>query len=293
MLEPGVDVFCPDTLAHAVQVLAEVGPEARILAGGTDLMVALQRGLWRPGGFVLDISRLQSELRFIRREDGRLSLGALTTFADLARSNLVARLAPSLGEAARMVGAAQIQNRATLGGNIMNASPAGDSMPALIALDARVVVTSNEGPRTMPLFSFYQGYRQTVSKPSEILTEVRIPLREGAQDYFRKVAPRRAQAIAKVILAARAWDVCHEGEETRLGRVRIGVGSVAPTPLRLFETERVLEGGILTPALVEAACRRLETEISPIDDVRSTAVYRREVCRRLLEEFLARLLLDS
>ena len=159
---------------------------------------------------------------------------------------------------------------------------------------ARVVLTSNEGPRTLPLFSFYPAYRETVSKPSEILTEIRIPRQQSVtQDYFRKVAPRRAQAISKVILAARAWDLEATDVGTRLGSVRIGVGSVAPTPLRLFETERVLAGQILTPTLMATATRTLDTEISPIDDLRSTAEYRRLVCGRLLEEFLANLLLES
>ncbi|MFT7619331.1 MAG: CO/xanthine dehydrogenase FAD-binding subunit [Planctomycetota bacterium] len=289
-----IDALSPETLAVAVQALAEVGSEATVLAGGTDLMVALERGTWRPSGFILNISKLEPELRYIRVEDDELRIGALTSFADIVQSGILAVEAPSLVAAAKEIGAQQIQNRATIGGNIMNASPAGDSMPALLALDARVVLTSNEGPRTVPLFSFYSGYRETVSKPSELLTEVRISRRlRVTQDYFRKVAPRRAQAISKVILAARAWDLTATEEGTRLGSVRIGVGSVAPTPLRLFETERLLESEILTPALMAASTRMLETEISPIDDVRSTAEYRRQVCRRLLEEFLSNLLLES
>ncbi len=289
-----VEVFSPESLVSAVQVLAEAGAEARILAGGTDLMVALEKGLWRPQGFVLDISRLSAELRYIKVEEDEVRIGALTSFADIVTSPLLAVEAASLVAAAREIGAQQIQNRATIGGNIMNASPAGDSMPALLALDARVVLTSNEGPRTLPLFSFFPAYRETVAKPSELLTEVRITRRKRVtQDYFRKVAPRSAQAISKVILAARAWDMDASSEGSRLGSVRIGVGSVAPTPLRLFETERVLEGKVLTPSLMAAASRTLETEISPIDDIRSTAEYRRLVCCRLLEEFLANLLLES
>ncbi len=289
-----IEVFSPDTLSAAVQVLAEVGSEAHILAGGTDLMVALEKGFWQPKGFVLNISRIEPELRYIRMEEGDVCMGALTTFADIARSDLLKTETPSLVAAAREIGAQQIQNRATIGGNIMNASPAGDSMPPLLALDARVVLKSNEGPRTLPLFSFYPAYRETVSQPSELLTEVRIARRDGpTQDYFRKVAPRRAQAISKVILAARAWDVEETEEGPRIGSIRLGVGSVAPTPLRLFETERLLEKAVLTPSLMGAAGHMLETEISPIDDMRSTAEYRRQVCRRLLDEFLSNLLLES
>ncbi len=290
----GVEVLSPSSLREAVQALAEVGEEAILLAGGTDLMVAFQDVHKLPSGFILDLSGLASELRGIAVEGREIRIGALTTFDDILRSELLLREAEPLVAAAGDFGSVQIRNRATLGGNIMNGSPAADSLPALLALDAKVTLLSTEGPRSVPLYSFYADYRRPVAKPSELLVEVRVPLAPpGPVELFRKVAPRRAQAIAKVILAARAWDIRSEDSLVRIGELRLGAGSVAPTPMRLFETERILTSEPLSPRMVEDAVAVLRSEITPIDDLRSTAAYRRLVAGRILEDFLAALLLQS
>ena len=291
MTTKDIEVYSPQEVSEAVQVLAEAGPDATILAGGTDLMVALQKGQWRPQGFLLDVSGLEDELRYIVDSDSEIRIGALTTFSDIMNSELLAAQALPLVAAAREVGARQTQNRATLGGNVMNASPAGDSLPALLALGAGIVVTSNEGPRTLPLFSFYTGYRKTVAKPSELLTEIRIAKpREHSFDYFRKVGPRRAQAIAKVVFSAQATGFHVADDGPRINSLRLAIGSVAPFPMRLFETERLLVKEALSPAAGAAAVDILLSEITPIDDLRSTAAHRRLVAGRLLEDFLSALL---
>ncbi len=168
----------------------------------------------------------------------------------------------------------------------MNASPAADGIPPLLAAETHVVLTSSEGARRIPLFSFFKSYRATVAKPEELLTEIVLrPLPEGARWYFRKVAPRRAQAISKVVFAGRV-DRIRDGESWVVKTARLGIGAVAPHALRLFETERLLGGQPLTRRLVEDAVRTLRSEIAPIDDVRSTADYRRAVAGNMLRAFL-------
>ncbi|MCB9834297.1 MAG: FAD binding domain-containing protein [Planctomycetes bacterium] len=289
-----VEVLAPSSLREAVQVLAEVGAEAIPLAGGSDLMVAFRDVSKLPRGFVLDLLGLEPELRGIELVEDEVQIGALTTVDDILHSSLLAAEARPLVEAARCFGSTQIRNRATIGGNVMNGSPAADSLPALLALDARVTLLSSEGPRTVPLYSFYADYRRPVAKPSELLVSIRIARAPANPiESFRKVAARRAQAIAKVILAGRAWDVRAEEEGVRIGEIRLAAGSVGPTPMRLFETERILRSELLGPRLAAEAVAVLRSEITPIDDLRSTAAYRRLVAGRLLEDFLGSLLLQA
>lgn len=280
------EVFSPHSLEAAVQLLAEVKEPVRILAGGTDLMVEVETGRSELPGLVLDISRIR-DLRFVDEGDeGAIHIGPLVTFADVRRSALLREKAPALWQAAGLVGGEQIRNAATLGGNIMNASPAADGIPPLLAAETHVVLTSSEGSRRIPLFSFFKGYRTTVAKPEELLTEIVLqPLAEGAHAYFRKVAPRRAQAISKVVFAGRIH-VARDGAAAVLKTARLGIGAVAPHALRLFETERLLGAQVLTPRLIEDAVRTLRSEIAPIDDVRSTADYRRAVAGNMLRAFL-------
>jgi CO/xanthine dehydrogenase FAD-binding subunit len=208
-------------------------------------------------------------LRRIRMNGRTLSIGGLATYTDLIRSPLVRKRLPILAEASREVGGAQIQNRGTLGGNVINASPAGDTLPVLAAADAVLVLESAAGLRRVPFGAFYTGYRQSVRRPDELLVAVEIPEVPGRQ-WFRKVGTRAAQAISKVVMAA-----------VRAATPRVALGSVAPTVVRLPLTEAALaSGGTLADAR-----RALESEIHPIDDVRSTADYRRRVAGNLLEQF--------
>jgi CO/xanthine dehydrogenase FAD-binding subunit len=238
------------------------------MAGCTDLYVALNFGTLQEKRF-LDIWPLD-ELRGIKRRSSTVSIGALTTYTEIIRSPLVRRWLPMLVAAAREVGGVQIQNRGTLGGNVANASPAGDTLPVLAAADASIVLRSVEGIRRVPFSAFYTGYRRTVMKSGELIVAIEIPRVHGRQ-WFRKVGTRAAQAISKVVIAA------SDGEQPR-----IAFGSVAPTVVRARRTEAALARG----ASIEECERELITEISPIDDVRSTAEYRRRVAANLLREFL-------
>ena len=240
------------------------------LAGCTDLYVALNFGTLKDRRF-LNLRPLES-LRAIHARRDTLTIGALATFTDLVRSPLVRRRLPMLAAAAREVGGVQIQNRGTLGGNVANASPAGDSLPVLAAADAVVVLQSAAGTRRVPFAAFYTGYRQTVRRPDELIVAFEIPAVRGRQ-WFRKVGTRAAQAISKVVMA---------GVRDR-DRVRLAVGSVAPTVIRLPKTEATLAAG----GSRDAAHRALADEIAPIDDIRSSSTYRRRVAENLLDRFMA------
>ncbi len=237
------------------------------LAGATDLYVALNFGTLEGTRF-LDLWRLDP-LRRITRRDGVLSIGALATYTAIIRSRLVRQRLPMLVRAAREVGGLQIQNRGTLGGNVANASPAGDTLPVLAAAEAVVVLRSLQGERRVPMGHFYTGYRQSVRRPDELIVALEVPELDGTQ-WFRKVGTRAAQAISKVVMAA-----------VRGPEPRIALGSVAPTVVRLRRTERALASG----ATPDQAVATLREEIAPIDDLRSTADYRRDVAANLLRRF--------
>jgi CO/xanthine dehydrogenase FAD-binding subunit len=271
----------PARLEEAYAVLADAaGVPWRPLAGGTDLMVQMTGGIGEPPERILDIWALE-ELRGISVEDEALVIGALTTYTEIRRSSDVASLAPVLAEAAATIGAAQIQNRGTIGGNCINASPAGDALPVLLALDAELVLGSAGGERTVPAAEFWTGYRATARRDDELLVRVRIPLPEGRQARFRKIGTRRAQAISKVVMAL-AW----RPSGGAWADVRVALGSVAATPIRAAATEAVLEGAPPTRQTAEAAVAALTAELHPIDDVRSTADYRRAVAGRVLHRLI-------
>jgi CO/xanthine dehydrogenase FAD-binding subunit len=255
----------PRTLRDALRQLAAEPLEP--IAGCTDVYVGLQFGTARATRF-LDLWGLD-ELRGIRRAGTGVRVGALATYTDLIRSRLVQTRVPMLAAAAREVGGAQIQNRGTIGGNVANASPAGDTLPVLAAAGARIVLASQSGERAVPLTEFYTGYRATVRRADELIVAIEIPRIDGRQ-WWRKVGTRRAQAISKVMMAG-----------IRGGEVRIALGAVAPTVVLAPGAARVLsDGGTLAEA--QAALAR---EIAPIDDLRSTREYRRAVAVNLLARF--------
>lgn len=272
-------VQSPTTLADAYALLAS-GNGWQPIAGGTDLMVQITGELAPPPARVLDIWHI-AQLRGIDLDDGALVIGALTTYTDVRRSALCQDRLPALVQAAATIGAAQIQNRGTIGGNIINASPAGDTLPILLAADAELVLGSSAGERSVPATEFFPAYRSTARRPDELLLRVRIPLPAGRQVRFRKIGTRRAQAISKVVIAL-AWR-----EDGGVWRdVRLALGSVAATPIRARETERVLEGAAPRQTTADHAAETLAGEIAPIDDVRSTADYRRAVAARVLHRLL-------
>jgi CO/xanthine dehydrogenase FAD-binding subunit len=272
----------PRSLEEALAMLADGdGAPWRPVAGGTDLMVQLTGELGEPPARVIDLWGLD-ELRGITHDADAVTIGALTTYTELRQSSLVAELLPTLADAAATIGAAQIQNRGTLGGNAVNGSPAGDTLPLLLVLDAELVLVSSRGERTVAAAAFWPSYRTTARAEHELLARIRIPLVADRHVRFRKVGTRRAQAISKVVLAL-AW---RGTEGARWTDVRVALGSVAATPIRATATEAVLEGTTLDASAADRARTTLEGEISPIDDVRSTASYRRLVAGRVLHRLL-------
>jgi CO/xanthine dehydrogenase FAD-binding subunit len=256
----------PRSLRDALRMLREEGPLAP-LAGCTDLYVGLNFGTLSGRRF-LNIWGLDA-LRGIEVRGDVLRIGALATYSDIIRSADVRRRLPMMAAASREIGAVQIQNRGTIGGNIANGSPAGDMLPVLAVADALVELRSAEWTRKVPFSEFYTGYRASVRRSDELITAIEVPGVEGRQ-WFRKVGTRAAQSISKVVMAG-----------VRAECPRIALGSVAPTVVRARRTEDALAGG----ASMDEARAILQTEISPIDDIRSTAAYRREVAARLLAQF--------
>ena len=271
-------VVSPATLAEAYQLMAQ--GDYQPLAGGTDLMVQLEADVVEPPAAVLDLWRLD-DLRGVGYDGYDVSIGALTTFTELCKSPVIRARLPALEEAAATVGAAQIQNRGTIGGNICNASPAGDSLPVLLAIDATFDLGSAAGERTVPAHEFWTGYRQTALRDDELLLRIRFPVERARHTRFRKVGTRAAQAISKVVMA-----LSYRDDGSSWSDVRVALGSVAATTIRAHETEAVLEGHTPTEPVADEAAATLASEIQPIDDVRSTADYRRSVSARILHRLL-------
>ena len=278
-MPPEPPVVSPRTLAEAYQVLAAI--PHRPVAGGTDLLVQITGEIGEPPERVMNLWGLD-DLRGIRVDGDFLEIGALTTYTQIRRSHEVAEFLPSLAEAAATIGAAQIQNRGTLGGNAANASPAGDTLPILLAADAELVLGSGRGERTVPAAEFWPSYRQTALAPDELILRIRFPLAGQRRVRFRKVGTRRAQAISKVVMAL-AWQ---PGPEGTWREVRLALGSVAATPVLAPRTAAALEGATPTAEAADRAADALRDEIQPIDDVRSTADYRREVAARVLHRLI-------
>jgi xanthine dehydrogenase small subunit len=274
-------VASPRSLAEAYALLA--ADPHRPVAGGTDLLVQTTGELGEPPDRVLDIWHLD-ELRGIRVESNALVIGALSTYAERRRSPLIAEFLPAFADAAATIGAAQIQNRGTIGGNAMNASPAGDMLPLLLACDAQLVAGRADGERWIPAREFWPSYRQTALQPDELLLRISVPLASGRQVRYRKVGTRRAQAISKVVMAL-AWLADREPPGT-WHDVHLALGSVAATPVRAPATEAVLERVQPDEATADHAASTLASEIEPIDDVRSSADYRRAVAARVLHRLI-------
>jgi CO/xanthine dehydrogenase FAD-binding subunit len=278
---PAYELIVPRTLDEALALLRNEPGVWRPFAGGTDLMVLLEAGKLEHRKFFS--IRHFAELCGIDESDGRVRIGSLTSYTDVRRSEVLGRHFPMLGQAARETGGIAIQNRGTVGGNIANASPAADTPPALLAYGAEVELVSAAGTRRVPYAEFHIGYKRTVMRTDELIAAVLLPRpSEGARHFYRKVGTRRAQAISKVCFAALA-----EVAGDTLGTVRVALGSVAPIVLRCHKTEGVLSGQRLDAGLLKSAAAELAREITPIDDVRSTARYRTRVAQNLMVEFLS------
>ncbi|HKZ02457.1 MAG TPA: xanthine dehydrogenase family protein subunit M [Pyrinomonadaceae bacterium] len=277
---PEYNLITPASLDQALELLAQGPGRWKAFAGGTDLMVLLEAGKLPHRNYV-NISSL-SELRGVNVMDEWVQVGGLATYSEIQAHRLLADEFPLLCQAASETGGLAIQNRGTIGGNIVNASPAADSPPALLAYDAQLELLSVRGKRNVPYSQFHLGYKRIDLRDDELLASVHLP-RSGQKlaQYYKKVGTRRAQAISKVCLAAVAAVT-----KGAIVQVRIAIGSVAPIPLRCIATEELLRGKQLDLALMESAKAELGQEIMPITDVRSTKEYRLRVTQNLLEEFL-------
>jgi len=280
---PAYQLVTPQSLSEALAIVASDGGEWKPFAGGTDLMVLLEAGKLLHKNYV-NIWRL-NELRGIEVTRDKITLGALTTYSEVQANEILRDEFPMLCQAAKETGGIAIQNRGTLGGNIVNASPAADSPPALLAYDAELLLVSKQGDRTIPYSSFHRGYKQMDIRPGELVRAIRLPRSTKAlTHYYRKVGTRKAQAISKVCFAAIGRAINNHSQG-----VRIALGSVAPIPLRCARTESLINDRLLDAGTIAAAKQMLVNEIVPIDDLRSTNAYRSRVAVNLLEDFLTQL----
>ena len=284
---PSYQLISPPNLSEALDVLARDDNRWKPFAGGTDLMVLLEAGKLPHQNYV-NIWNLP-ELRGIEVTDSHVTLGALTTYTEVQDHATLQKEFPMLCQAASETGGLAIQNRGTLGGNIVNASPAADSPPALLVYDAELELVSAKGSRTIPYHSFHTDYKQMNIRPDELLRAIRLPrTTKELTHYYRKVGTRKAQAISKVCFAAVA-----SMNANRIDEIRIALGSVAPIPIRCVKTESVLRDQAPDSNTLSAARAALTAEIAPIDDVRSTRNYRLNVSLNLLDDFLGQLMRKS
>ena len=269
------------TLDDALAILASAPGEWTPFAGGTDLMVLLEAGTLPARRFV-DLWNID-ELRRIERSSDGVAIGSLATYTDLLQSPVLAAEFPLVCAAARETGAVAIQNRGTVGGNIANASPAADLPPALLVYDAELELASVRGRRRVRYDGFHTAYKQMDLAPDELIVSVHLPKSTTfSKQAYRKVGTRRAQAISKICFAAAAFS-----NADGVGDIRIALGSVAPTVVRARAAEAILRGRAPDAQTIAAAREALRSDLSPIDDIRSTAEYRLKVAGNLLEEFLS------
>lgn len=273
------DFKSPDTLAEACRLLAVTG--SRPIAGGTDVIPQLRDGRFQAATLV-DLGHVRG-LSTVERVNGEIAIGSLTTYTTMLNAPLLQAHAPFLAQVSGVVGGVQTQNRGTLGGNVANASPAGDTLPVLLALDAAVDLISEAGERSLPLADFLRGPGQTALRPGEIIRRVRFaPLPQGAGSLFLRLGNRRGMLIS-VVSAALVLQIADGGV---VRDCRIALGAVAPTAIRCREAEAILLGRRVDTALIEEAAALAAATCRPIDDVRASAAYRRHGVRVLVRRGL-------
>jgi carbon-monoxide dehydrogenase medium subunit len=264
----------PTSTKEAVALLAEHGDRAKVLAGGTDLIVDLKH---KPGNvqLLVDVTAIP-ELRGIEETDEGLRIGSMARYGEIMTHPLCLELTPEIVAASHTVGAVQTRNLGTIGGNLVTCVPSADSAPALLVLDAEVTVAGTDGNRRMPLQDFFIGPRKTCLKPHELLVDIRIPKANlGKPSLFLKFGLRKGQALALVNVAAALW----LDDKKQIAEPRIAIGAVAPTPIRAQKAEAHLVGKKPTDELLQEAAEIAVTECKPIDDFRASANYRRQLVR--------------
>jgi CO/xanthine dehydrogenase FAD-binding subunit len=274
-------VLSPRSAAEAVRLLAK-NPGAVPLAGGTDLMVGWNMGLLN-GRTVVDLARV-ADWKKIKANKGAVLIGSLVTHSEIQKHPIVRARFPLLVQACSTVGAAQIQNRGTLGGNVANASPAGDTFPPLSVYEARVHCVGPAGRRVVSIHQIFAGVKKTSLKPGELIEAIELPFlaKPPTRGVFRKVGTRAAQSISKTMFAGLLW----LRPDGTVADVRLAFGSLAPTVKRLRSAEAFLSGKRLDEPVISRAGGLLSSDVSPIDDIRSTRDYRAAVSKNLLVRFL-------
>lgn len=282
MILPEFEYCAPETIEEVFELLNDKGAGAKVLAGGTDLLVKMKHGLIKPQ-LLVSLKKIK-QLKGIRRDSNQgIVIGATTTHNELVFSQLLNETFPSVAAAARQIGANQIRNLGTIGGNLCNAVPSADLPPILIALGANVKVISRSGERVIPVEKFFVGPNQTVLAQDELLTEIIIPVQGFTGSAYLKFGLRRSGALAVVGIAVAVrmeGDVCAD--------VRIALGAVAPTPIRAFEAENVLRGQKVSDDLFERAGQYAAAASRPISDHRASAEYRRHLVGVLTKRALAK-----
>lgn len=275
-----MEIFTPTKLKELFELKSRYS-DAIILSGGTDLLAQWHNSKITPQ-YVISISAIK-ELSFIREDKNIVEIGSATIHSEIKSSKTILKTLPILSYAASTIGAPAIRNMGTIGGNIANASPAADLPPVLLVYDATLLLASGSGNRELKLSEFYRGYKLTALKPDEIIYSVKIPLPPvDCHINFYKLGTRRAQSIAKVSLAGLI-----KKDKKGIYTIRLSGGSVAPTPIRLYETEKFLQGKTLTRSVISNACDIMLKYLKPITDVRSTEEYRRFALKNLLIKFLS------
>jgi xanthine dehydrogenase FAD-binding subunit len=280
-----IDVINPNSVPECLEILASNKGEYRLIAGGTDAVVRMKDGKWRPSVWI-NIKDIQS-LSFIKQVENEIHIGPLATHTNLIRSELLREKADLIVVAARQVGATQIQNMGTIGGNMGTASPAGDLIPPLYVLNARIELSSVNGKRIIPIEEFFLGPGKTVMLPNEMITNIIIsPQNENEIGFFEKLGPRKSQAISIVNVACSL-----QMDENRkcLGG-KIAFGSVGPTVIRAKKCESMLTLADLDEDMIENIGEVAWKEVMPISDIRASAIYRRDMAKALLKRGLFRLM---
>lgn len=279
---PNYQLVMPESLQDALNLLSK-SSHHKLMAGGTDLMVLFERGQL-PEGNYLSLQKIY-ELKGFDVFKDKLIIKSGTTFDEIMAHEIVAKEFPMLKLAADVTGAKAIQNRGTLGGNIANASPAADSPVALLCYDTSLTLESLAGKREIPYEKFHLGYKKVDLRPNEIITEIKLKRNtKGRKQYYQKVGTREAQSISKVCFAASS--VFHKFS---IEEIQIAFGSIAPTPYRAYEVEKMLVGKYLNSKTIADAVECLKDHIHPMDDIRSTKEYRQTVAGNLLQDYLEKL----
>ncbi|QED47726.1 FAD binding domain-containing protein [Cytobacillus dafuensis] len=285
MLVSEIEVVTPATLEECLSIIANEEKVLKLIAGGTDAVVRMKEGKWRPSTWV-NIKGLR-ELRYIIEKDGAIHIGPLTTHTDIISSSLLQKKANVLVEASREVGAIQMQNVGTIGGNIGTASPAGDTLPALYVLNTLLELSTNKSKRIVPIEEFFTGPGRTILKKNEMITNIIVqPQGENEIGIFQKLGPRKAQSISIVNVAISLL----MAKDRQVLSGKIAFGSVAPTIIRAKKCESILTLHPLTDEMIQNIAKVAWKEVMPITDVRATAEYRRDMASSLLERGLYRLM---